>query len=339
MYGSAHFVICCSMFHKADSPLFIHDYFPDRMRSRLFIFVLLCCGVLGLSSCGISKEEYQAVIKSRDSLQLLFNAAVRENSDLRAQIQKVQTALKDSQTEYNTLADDFNRFKQTSSQEFRKVVETLEQAQAGLQSRDQKINEAFNKLNDASNKLKDASTKLQDASSRLTESERQLKQRDSAMNALKTNLDKALFDFRNKGLNVDIRNGKVYVSLSNQLLFKVGSTTIDKQGQDALAGLAQVLQAQTDVNVLVEGHTDIQAITGAGRFTDNWDLSVLRSTEVVRYLTRNGVEPQRVTASGRGEFSPLDSNKTPEAYARNRRTDIVLTPNLQSVFEVIKSQK
>lgn len=294
--------------------------------------LLLLFMMMMLTSCGISKEEYTAVIKSRDSLQLLFNAAVRENADLRNQIQQLQTGLQDSRSEYNTLADDFNNFKKSSTQELRKALETLEQAQSGLQSRDQKINEAFNKLNDAS-------VKLRDASSRLNDTERQLYQRDSAMNVLKNRLDKALFDFQNKGLNVDIRNGKVYVSLSNQLLFKVGSTTIDKQGVEALAGLAQVLSLQTDVNVLVEGHTDVQAISGAGRFTDNWDLSVLRSTEVVRYLVKNGVSATRVTASGRGEYFPLDNAKTSEAFARNRRTEIILTPNLQDVFEVIKAQK
>ena len=150
-------------------------------------------------------------------------------------------------------------------------------------------------------------------------------------------MSKALLSFNDSDLQVKLKDGKVYVSLSEQLLFKSGSTKVDPKGQDALKKLATVLQEQRDVNVVVEGHTDDVPISrGTAGMQDNWDLSVLRATEIARLLTTSGVTPERVTASGRSKYVPVDVATTPVArQAMNRRTEIILTPKLDELFQIL----
>ncbi len=164
-----------------------------------------------------------------------------------------------------------------------------------------------------------------------------LAERENKMKRLQQTISNALLSFKDSGLEVSIKDGKVYVSLSNKLLFSSGSTKIDKEGQKALIELANVLKTQPDINVLVEGHTDDKKVSGGQRFSDNWDLSVLRATEVVRYLTVDGgLESTRIIASGRGEFFPIRAEDSDEARAVNRRTEIILTPKLDALFEIIE---
>jgi chemotaxis protein MotB len=125
------------------------------------------------------------------------------------------------------------------------------------------------------------------------------------------------------------------VSLSEQLLFKSGSTKVDPKGQEALKKLAAVLQEQKDVNVVVEGHTDNVPMRPTGGIQDNWDLSALRATDIARLLTASGVEPGRITASGRSQYVPVAANDTPQNKALNRRTDIILTPKLDELFKIL----
>jgi chemotaxis protein MotB len=171
---------------------------------------------------------------------------------------------------------------------------------------------------------------------KLREVELTVKQRDSAMNFLKSGLEKSLLGFKESGLEVEVKNGKVYVKMSNQLLFKSGSASIDKMGKEALKNLADVLLVQEDISVLIEGHTDNVPINSP-KFTDNWDLSVLRSTEVARILTlENGIDPKRITASGRSEFIPVLEGDSPDIRAKNRRTEIILSPKLDELFSIVK---
>ena len=163
-----------------------------------------------------------------------------------------------------------------------------------------------------------------------------MKQRDSSMNALRESVEKSLLGFKDSGLEIEVKNGKVYVKMSNQLLFKSGSTTIDKRGRDALQQLAMVLSQQPDISIMIEGHTDNVPI-GSSRFADNWDLSVLRSTEVARILTvENGIDPKRIIASGRSEFMPIEESNDPESRAKNRRTEIILSPKLDELLNLVK---
>ena len=172
------------------------------------------------------------------------------------------------------------------------------------------------------------------------ELEEALKQKDEAVKQLRQKVIDALLGFNNKGLSIQEKNGKVYVSLDEQLLFKTGQWEVDPKGQQALTNLAEVLGQNPDINVLIEGHTDNVPLRGTGILKDNWDLSVLRSTAVVRLLTENkNLDPRRLTAAGRGEYIPVDPDKTESAKAKNRRIEVILTPNLDELFKILDAKE
>ncbi len=170
---------------------------------------------------------------------------------------------------------------------------------------------------------------------KLTELQSMLKQKDSAANALKSQLTNALLGFETSDLTVEQRNGKVYVSMAEKLLFKSGSTSVDPKGVDALKRLASVLKSNPDLTINVEGHTDNVPMNGKGAMKDNWDLSVLRATSIIRILADNGVDPKQIIASGRGEYFPVSANSSAEGKAKNRRTEIVLSPRLEELIKAI----
>jgi len=157
-----------------------------------------------------------------------------------------------------------------------------------------------------------------------------LAEKDQSLLALRTKVNKALLGFSNSDLTVTEANGKIYVSLSQGLLFKTGSDNIDWKGKKAIMQLADVLKNNNDINIMVEGHTD-----SSGSADKNWDLSVRRATSVVKVLTGQGVDPTRVTAAGRALYAPLASNGTSDGKAKNRRTEIILTPDLDELYRLI----
>ena len=129
----------------------------------------------------------------------------------------------------------------------------------------------------------------------------------------------------------------MYVSLTDKLLFSTGSIIIDDKGKQALQELAKVLKTQPEINISVEGHTDNQKVNNLGQIKDNWDLSVLRATSVVRYLTdTQKIENARITATGKGEYQPIETTNTADARSRNRRIEIVLSPKLDELYNLIK---
>jgi chemotaxis protein MotB len=171
----------------------------------------------------------------------------------------------------------------------------------------------------------------------LNEMRKVIARQDSITNRLNSILRDALLGFKSDELSVEIKNGKVYVSMSDKLLFKSGSAAVETKGVDAIKVLADVLIKNTDIDVLIEGHTDNIPIKTA-IYRDNWDLSVARSTSIVRMLTDDyKVPPTRLTASGKGEFSPRASNATPEGRASNRRTEIILSPKLDEIMKLLKT--
>ncbi len=177
---------------------------------------------------------------------------------------------------------------------------------------------------------------LKKREARVAELEEILRKKDQAAADLKKKLSDALLGFENKGLTITQKNGKVYVSMDESLLFASGKTNVEARGVEALKSVAKVLEQNTDINVLVEGHTDDVPMKGAGEIKDNWDLSVIRATSVTKILLSSAkIESQRITAAGRGEFFPLDPAKTPEARKKNRRTEIILTPKLDELLKVL----
>lgn len=171
---------------------------------------------------------------------------------------------------------------------------------------------------------------------RVRELERALAAKDSAVLALQAKVKNALAGFEGKGLTVTQKNGKVYVSMDDKLMFASGSTAVQKEGVNALVALAKVLVQNPEIQIMVEGHTDNQPMKGSGEIKDNWDLSVMRATSVTKILITSGVDAKRLTAAGRGEHFPVDAANTPEARAKNRRTEIILIPNLDDLFKVLE---
>ncbi|MBO3272608.1 OmpA family protein [Hymenobacter sp. NBH84] len=217
------------------------------------------------------------------------------------------------------------------SADYDKVAKDLARREAELGELDVNLKKSRTQIDQLNTDLKTREAKL-------AELQQALAAKDKAVNDLRAKVNNALLGFKSNDLKVELRNGKVYVSLSEQLLFKSGSTKVDPKGQDALKKLAQVLQEQPDVNVVVEGHTDNVPISrGTAGMQDNWDLSVLRATEIARLLTVSGVAPQRVTASGRSQYLPIAPNDNAADKALNRRTEIILTPKLNELFQILDS--
>jgi len=194
-----------------------------------------------------------------------------------------------------------------------------------------------NDLNQREDRLQEAEKELEIRNKRLIELQDILTQKDQAVKDLKEKVMNALTGFNNNGLTVHEKNGKVYVSMDEKLLFKTGKWDVDPKGQQAIADLSNVLAQNPDINIMVEGHTDDVPMHGSGEVKDNWDLSVMRATAVTKILTRNKqIDPQRIIAAGRSEYVPLVSEKTPEARQMNRRTEIILTPRLDELLKIIE---
>ncbi|WP_442589951.1 OmpA family protein [Pedobacter sp. AW31-3R] len=234
---------------------------------------------------------------------------------------------------------------QVSGEELRKTISGLQKDTADLNGRLNELQGKYDQIDGKYTKLRsNSSTEISKLSAdlkkreqRLQEVEEVLRKRDEASNKLKEKLQQALLGFSQNGLTVEMKNGKVYVSLTDKLLFPSGSIVIDEKGKQALTELAKVLKQQSEIIIAVEGHTDSQKINNLGQIKDNWDLSVLRSTSVVRYLTDTEKVPGiRLTATGKGEFQPLEANTSAEGRSRNRRIEIVLSPKLDELYDLIK---
>lgn len=266
--------------------------------------------LLFLSSCVVlSKKKYEALMSQKDSLNTGWNEA-------QVKIQSLEELVKSLKSDTAAL---YAKIKEREEQ-----LEGLNTNYANLSS---KSSSEINKL----------SEDLKKREARLKEVEEILRKRDEATNALKDKLQKALLGFRESGLTVEIKNGKVYVSLTDKLLFDTGSIVIDEKGKQALQELAKVLNTQPDINIAVEGHTDNQKVGNLGQIKDNWDLSVLRATSVVRYLTElQAINPERLTATGKGQYQPIELGNTADARSRNRRIEIVLSPKLDELYNLIK---
>jgi len=187
-------------------------------------------------------------------------------------------------------------------------------------------------------RLREAEKELEDRNARLIELQEVLAQKEQAVKDLRDKVMRALVGFTDDGLTVHEKNGKVYVSMDEKLLFKTGRWDVDPNGQRALRDLSKLLAENPDINIMVEGHTDDVPMRGSGEVKDNWDLSVMRATAVTKILTQNPeLDPERIIAAGRSEYVPLVSGTTPEARQMNRRTEIILTPKLDELLEILES--
>ena len=176
---------------------------------------------------------------------------------------------------------------------------------------------------------------IADQAKRLKNLQDMIQAQKDVRSRLKNSISNALINYKADELSIYTKDGNVYVSLAEKLLFKSGSDVVDPKGKEALKSLAQVLNNTQDITVMIEGHTDNVPIQ-TNKFKDNWDLSTARATSIVRILTKdNGFDPMRITASGKGEFHPINSNETTEGRAGNRRTEVILSPDLKELFKLL----
>ena len=223
-----------------------------------------------------------------------------------------------------------------SARESKTLLDQIYKAQDDLNLREDEVMKLEQDLKSRAEKLDELQDEIGRRDKHLLELERALAQKDKAVIALKNKVMDALTGFDNKGLSISNRNGKVYVSMDEKLLFNSGSYTVDVLGAQALKQLYQVLSANKDINIVIEGHTDNVPYKGSGDLIDNWDLSVKRATSIVRILSLNkGINPQRMTVAGRSKYLPIATNATVEGRSKNRRTEIILTPKLDELFQIL----
>jgi chemotaxis protein MotB len=285
---------------------------------RASVFMLLAS--MSLSSCVVSKKKYDELLSRKNALEV-------DKADLE---QKKQTL----ESEKASLEQQ----KAQLEQERAELEKQKAEYQASLQQALKEGKTLGENLNMSKSQIDKLNADLDAREKKLAELQRILDEKDKAVKNLRARVSSALLGFNDKDLTVQVRNGKVYVSLAEQLLFNSGSTKVDPKGVEALKKLAQVLKEQQDVNVVVEGHTDdVPVAKGTVGMQDNWDLSVLRATEITRILTDAGVSAERVTPSGRSLYVPLETSKTKEARQKNRRTEIILTPKLDELFQILEN--
>jgi chemotaxis protein MotB len=225
-----------------------------------------------------------------------------------------------------------------NTEETRRLIAQLNRAQQDLQFKEDQMRKDSLTLNEREQNLDSLKASLKERDARVRQLESVLGRSDSMVTALRKAVSNALLGFENKGLTIQQKGSRVYVSLSEELLFASGSTVVQKKGEEALQGLAKVLEKSNDISVMIEGHTDNIPISGTlpSGARDNWELSVLRATSIAKIILKGTtIDPARITASGRASYQPVDPANTAEARKKNRRTEIILTPKLDDLLKLL----
>ena len=335
------------------------------MKRFPFISFLMLIMAIGFSSC-VSGRKYKTLeatslmyMNERDDSKAESIQLSMANNELRQQLAQMTTQVSDIEKEYKALSDErdkarddyarlnsrYNDLQRAQEQlvrgnaaETQRLLAELQAAQKSLQEKEGLMSQLERNLDSKKSSLDELSFELEKRNQRLLELEKILETQKSVVQDLKNKVSEALLGYENNGLTVSMKDGKVYVSLDEQLLFKSGSYNIDSKGKTALINLAKVLEKNNDIQISIEGHTDNVPYNGTGQLVDNWDLSVKRATTVVRVLLENStINPKRLTASGRSEYQPIDNDNTSTARQKNRRTEVVLTPDLSGLYDVINN--
>ncbi len=269
----------------------------------------------------LEKEKNQLDLTGKD-LQAQLEKTKAERDKLAADYAAAQSSLNTLKSSYDALEKNSSAALDSNMKKNRELLAQLEAKEKALAAEQERLN-----------KLK---SDLQDRSQRVDELEGMIANQEASLKRLKETLSKALNSFEGKGLTVEHKNGKVYVSMENKLLFGSGSWTVGAEGRRAVVEVAKVLADNPDIAVLIEGHTDNVPYNGNGQISDNWDLSTKRATAIVTIIKENkGVDPKNLTAAGRGEYAPIASNETAEGKSKNRRIEIILTPKLDEISKML----
>ncbi|MBC7450556.1 MAG: OmpA family protein [Cytophagales bacterium] len=315
--------------------------------TRLAASVLILIALLSNTSCIVSKKKYDDLSKRTSALEadkalceenfkklvgehaLLkksLDSLLQVDGELKNDTAQLGSALRKTQSNYDAISKTYERLLSTHNKIINYNAAELEKLNKDLAKREMEVSKLQSDLTERERRVK--------------ELEKVIADKDAAVNELRNKVTSALLSYKDKDLTIKVKDGKVYVSLAEQLLFKSGSTDVDPKGVEALKKLAAVLKEQKDITIMVEGHTDDVPISkGTMGIKDNWDLSVLRATSITRILTGAGVNPTHIVPAGHGEFMPVAEAKTAEARSQNRRTEIILTPNLNELYKLLENTK
>lgn len=327
------------------------------MKARLLLYAT---SVLLLFGC-VSKKKYDVLLEARkkcgtdssmlasqysnlrDDYNLLYGSLLLSNSDVvRLKVDSVEFV-----SQVDKLGKRIAELQTVSAKsieearlENERIKQELVQKNEDIKAKEQILAERETALNNQTNTIKQLIAELSKREARVNELENAIRAKDSAVNALKNSLVNALKGYTSNGLSIAVKNGKVYVSMEEKLLFQSGSISIDANGKKALLDLAAALKSNKDIQLEIEGHTDNKPMSSSGAIKDNWDLSVLRATTITKILTdEGGIASSRVLPCGRGETLPVSDNNTVEGRAKNRRTEIIISPNLDKILEMLGEVK
>ena len=278
-------------------------------------------------------DKERDITKLNTLVEQLRKDSIALNNDLIS----CQKKYDDLSTTYDLLTSKSSRYMAEKAKETKELLSQLETTQSELFAKEDQLNKSTLELEEKERKLLDSQNELELRSLRVAELEAIINRKDSMVTALKQKISKALIGLEGDGLTIEQRNGKVYISLEEDLLFASGKYEINQTGKQALDKLSDALSYQKDLEILVEGHTDSIPLSGRGLVKDNWDLSVMRATSVVKRLTSNtNLDPTQLIAAGRSEFVPISSNLTSEGRGENRRIEMILSPNLDDLFKLLE---
>ncbi|MCW5899951.1 MAG: OmpA family protein [Flavobacteriales bacterium] len=272
-----------------------------------------------------AQAAFDELKAGHDVLKKRVGELERDTTVLGGSLRQMTTQYDKINTLNNELLDKYNKLLSGQGSENRKLLTDLEALRLDLMNKEDSVMALAKRMGEKEALLKDREAKL-------AELQADLAAKDAAMRDLRQRVSQALTGFEGRGLTVEQRNGRIYVSMDNKLLFPSGSAAVDAKGRELIGKLAKAIENEKDLNIMVEGHTDTDRVTAGAAFKDNWDLSVLRATSVVRILQESSrIDPVRITASGRGEYIPVD----PGDKAKNRRIEIILAPDLRELYELV----
>ena len=300
-------------------------------------------------------EKNKKLLNEQDQKNLLLSDNLDELNDkfsmLKNKIEKLKsdstqngTSLLELQKKYQKLNVSYDLLTSQSSREMsnkakeiKRLLEQLEESQNQLLGKEDELNTLSLSLSIKKNELNKSQEELEKRSARVLDLEKVINQKDSLVTSIKEKISKSLMGLEGEGLTIEKRNGKIYISMEEDLLFASGKYQINETGLAALSKLSNVLSNQDNIEILIEGHTDNIPINQRKLIKDNWDLSVMRATSVVRILLNNNrLDPLQFTAAGRGEYSPISNNETDEGRKMNRRIEMILSPNLDDLYDILE---
>jgi chemotaxis protein MotB len=333
--------------------------------NRSVFYILGIIALVMFSVSCVSGKKYSSLqdtsrqfMNERDAFKTDNIGLEMQNKELKAKLASIEkeigTAKQDisaAQNERDKAVEDYNRISTKYNElqsaqedlikgnvkETQKLLSELQAAQENLQKKEDLLRQLGQNLDTKKASLDELTFELEKKNARMAELEKILDAQKRIVQDLKNKVSEALLGFENNGLTVTMKNGKVYVSLDEKLLFKTASWDIDANGKNALKKLSSVLEKNPDIQVTIEGHTDnVPYNPGNSQLKDNWDLSVKRATTVIRVLLDGSrIDPKRLTAAGRSQYSPVDERNTTDSRQKNRRTEIILTPDLTELYNLI----